>query len=71
MLHNDKTKLCNYCWFLGLPGAYITNKIGERYTQCLAGVISVVSMIGTGFTREAWQGILVSGVLRGMSFPII
>ncbi|XP_067939196.1 uncharacterized protein [Watersipora subatra] len=49
----------------GLPGIRLANRFGERPVQLIAGALTVGGLISTAFTKEAWQGVLSSGVLVG------
>ncbi|XP_067938602.1 uncharacterized protein [Watersipora subatra] len=53
------------CFMGVLPGNLIRQKIGERRTQAIAAVFTVVGLTSTAFSREPWQGMLASGVLYG------
>ncbi|XP_067940055.1 uncharacterized protein [Watersipora subatra] len=53
------------CLMGALPGIPVKKKLGERWTQCIAGVLMAGGLIATAFTTSAWQGMLLSGVCHG------
>ncbi|XP_067940052.1 uncharacterized protein [Watersipora subatra] len=53
------------CLMGALPGISVKKKLRERWTQCIAGVLTAGGLIATAFTTSAWQGMLLSGVCHG------
>ncbi|XP_067940056.1 uncharacterized protein [Watersipora subatra] len=53
------------CFMGVLPGNQIRQKLGERRTQIIAAVLTVVGLTATAFSTQPWQGMLASGVLYG------
>ncbi|XP_067940050.1 uncharacterized protein [Watersipora subatra] len=53
------------CLMGALPGIPVKKVLGERWTQCIAGVLTAGGLIATAFTTSAWQGVLLSGVCHG------
>ncbi|XP_067938548.1 uncharacterized protein [Watersipora subatra] len=53
------------CLMGALPGIPVKKRLGERWTQCIAGVLTAGGLFATAFTTSAWQGMLLSGVCHG------